>query len=1323
MLRIQYILLFLGGLFVVCLVFIAIVLLSFDNEDYRRLVTKGVKHFTGHQMTIEGPFAIELSLTPSLSAETIRFDAGPDKKVPSVTKIGKFKIQVALRHLIRGLVVIQELLLEDVIMAVVLEKDSASKNRSAFAPPGIKFPILEKVRLRNIHLDVVDKAEDRTVEIRLRQFDIDDVRDAGPLLVTGQGSVSGNEFKLDGQLGALAAMLKGAQPYPVSLNMNAAGFNLSMVGTIDDPLEGKGMKLHLSGEAGELSRFFKLLQMDVPLLGQLLFEATVTRDMSAPGLSDLHVSLTGDPRVALTVDGSVANLFSGEGANIQFAGSCSKPDLLTLLLSDAFPALKQIQASGELRDREGALVVENLEANAAAEPEMALAARGRFCLSEIVNLPTNTETDLNIKLSMPTAEWLRDHLFAWLPELAPVTAYGRLTGSLKRLSVEDMVVKAGGSGPVSVIFRGRIGQLPGGGDRTLSGMDLSASIEAQSIQLLSSGFGITLPDLGTLSLYAQIRGSSQQFQLAEIDVRTNHAGGLTVDLSGNIGFKQDTNKGFIGNLALQTRMYAPTMEAALRPLGAANLPNLTPVRARARIRGTTRTLSLEEIAISIGQSSHLQMELTGSVDQVPLIGNHPASGVRLEMSFAADSTSDLRQLTDVAIPDFGPLKVRAQIDDRNGIYGMHQLNLVIGDEKGSALTVAGRIASFLKGYDVWVDGIELAASARDFDLQPILHFLGPTWPDLGVLNGGFKIAGSPTQLEVSQANLEAASKQGLIIKATGDVRRIQTSGRKRLSGVDVALTASAPGLEIWPGWARLDLPNLGPLQITAGISDHKGSLDVNTFEIRSGSNQQPMLRLQGQIQSLGDLKQMVLETTVETVSQPCVAAFMGRPEAVSVPLAGAIRLVGESDGLRVDDFRMGATEEDGLILSAKGRLSHPHEAPTVDLELNLTATDPPAIGSMLGVSLPSFRPLQINGRMNGSLQNIQFSGKTHFGDTAIQSRVSAAFTGARPRIDARFGAASVNLEDIGIIPAPPRPNHSRDRSKTQPRKTGQLFNESPFPFDALKNVDLYMAVDARKLVAKDIALKNLDIDIQLKDGRLHIYPASMIHGGGYTAFDFIIDASGASPQIRFKFIGDDINLEEVLDTAREPLIMSGDLSLVVDMQSSGRSPREIASNLEGEFSAAIENGQIRRIIDFLSADAFNLVFAAADRRRSTTLHCLANKIQFKDGVGDIELFYLDAARVQAGAAGSINLAAETIDVYIYPRRQRRIRQSEAAVVQINGPLGRPSVRALPLSEALQVSGQLLLSLAFLPERAMGGLLGGVWSLIRNDEEETPCMYK
>jgi hypothetical protein len=869
--RIKYLLLFLAGFVVLCLVLVAVVLVTFDNDDYRRLVTRGVKFFTGYSVTIEGPFALELSAAPSLSAEAIQFHPGADSSPPPVTAIGKLQIQIALKPLLRGILLIRQLLVEDVVMAVPIEEQAEPEDgrvSTARAAPDIEIPIMESVRLRNIHLDVIDAAAGRTVKIRLRNLDIDDIRDTGPLFINGEGSVSGNDFKIDGRLGALAVILKGADPFPVALNMTSSGFELSVSGTVEDLVDGEGLALKLSGEAVELSNLFKLLQMDVPPLGHLTLEATIAHDIDAPKVSFLDVKLFGDSRVEFAANGAIANAITGEGADIQFSGSCENPDIFKMLLPEDLPALNRIRMAGKLFEAEGEIAVENLTVDADAGQGLAVTADGRIGLGDNFIQPAVSEVDMNIKLSVPSTALLKPYVIDSLPEMGPIRAQARLTGSFAQLALEDITVEAGGSGPLRVTSQGRIGRLPRAADMTVSEVDLTTSLQADNTGLLASGLGIEVPELGAVSVRTRIHGSSERFQLAEFDARTVQAKGLKIGLTGNIVFEQHKKSGLLGNMDLQAHIDAPTMGAAFVPLGISDVPHLKPFRASARVKGTTEALSLNKIALHIGQSGSLRMEVNGAVGRVPLAGGRPPSDVKLSALFHAENTSALSRVLGVSMPDLGPLKAAGRLIDRKGIIGVRDVNVLVGDEKNPTLKVTGSVASVLKDYGVAVDGIAFVVESRNLGLKSFSNLIGQPLPDVGPINGSFRLAGSPAQLAVSKTKLSTVSPQGLKLTVTGGVDRIRLDGQKPLEGVDVSLSATAPDSGALAALVDFELPDLGPVQMKASVNDGSGSLDVKTFDIRSVGGKKAYFRMQGQILRITDFKQMALQAAFETASQP-----------------------------------------------------------------------------------------------------------------------------------------------------------------------------------------------------------------------------------------------------------------------------------------------------------------------------------------------------------------------------------------------------------------------------------------------------------------------
>ena len=114
---------------------------------------------------------------------------------------------------------------------------------------------------------------------------------------------------------------------------------------------------------------------------------------------------------------------------------------------------------------------------------------------------------------------------------------------------------------------------------------------------------------------------------------------------------------------------------------------------------------------------------------------------------------------------------------------------------------------------------------------------------------------------------------------------------------------------------------------------------------------------------------------------------------------------------------------------------------------------------------------------------------------------------------------------------------------------------------------------------------------------------------------------------------------------------------------------------------------------------------------------MAARMQFENGKGAIEVLYLDTPAVRARGAGSVNLADETLDVVINPTAKKRLFKSSSPV-RIQGQLGNPSVKKVPVKEAAILAGQIFAPFVTLPARALGYL----WSLIRNDKDEnSPCI--
>ena len=847
------------------------------------------------------------------------------------------------------------------------------------------------------------------------------------MFVSGEGTIAGQAFDIDGRMGALVAMSRGEKPYPVDYTINIAGVSFSVAGTFEDYPEAEGMNLRISDEAAELADLFELLRMEAPPLGRLKFDAALVDDLTAPRMPYFNISLSGKPQIQFTANGTAANVLTGEGANIDFAGSCAIPHLLRMIKPESLTGLNLLRLSGSLQESGGVLAIEKLKMEAVSDKGAAVSAAGRIDLGEDVTALRLKNLDLELKAFYPTSDVLKPLVFDRLPEVGPVIAEGRLTGQPESVLLENLTIE-GGKGPLRILSKGRIAGKIEGKRLIATDINLSNTIKSRTTAILAQAYGEYLPELGAISADYRLRGSLDRFRIEELVLNTETAQDFKTSFTGSIIFDREKDKGLIGKLNIRAKVTAPTVQAAADPLGIGNFPDMKQLQANALISGTTMAPILKNIDLRVGDPETIQISLTGDLGRIPVSKSRVFSGV-------------------------------------------------------------------------------------------------------------------------------------------GTIE---------------------------------DLPN----------------------------------------------------------------------------------------------------------------------SPWIDLQVNAGIFDLPAFGSIIGVAMPELAPVAISGRIGGRIPEMVFDGQIHVGGTVFSTNIGTAVTEGRPHISGKIAANIVDLNDIGLFSGLP-PEEVLAAPETKSGRKKRIFSNTPLlPSELMRAFDLRFNLDADKLVGRNITIEKLNVDVELENGRLRIHPASLAYSAGFTEMDFSVDASGAVPVYTLKLAGEDIDVDDLLAYAHKPIILSGSLNLVADLRSSGTSVSNIAANLNGVFSMALENGQVWRMVNPMTQDAFDILLTAADNRTYTDMRCLIGKIDFEEGVGTIDILYMEAPKIRAKGAGQINLADETLDVVINPQRKASLIKRRSAV-RINGSLANPSASSLPLAEATELYGTIVLPFVFLPARALGYL----FSLLTNDAETTPCLIE
>ncbi len=192
--KIKIILFSLVGLIAAFVAILSFILISYTNQDYQQLLVKTVDNLSDYTLTITGPFELDFSSSPVLSASGIKLHSKTDD---SYVHIDDFRVQVSLSPLLNNTLLINDLLLEN--MRVKMQTSEGSKsfdNLFSYLP----VPIVEHAVLKNIQLTFDN--ENQSYNLDNLEIAVNDKQDQ--LEIQATGKIRTRKFNIKGFVSLLS---------------------------------------------------------------------------------------------------------------------------------------------------------------------------------------------------------------------------------------------------------------------------------------------------------------------------------------------------------------------------------------------------------------------------------------------------------------------------------------------------------------------------------------------------------------------------------------------------------------------------------------------------------------------------------------------------------------------------------------------------------------------------------------------------------------------------------------------------------------------------------------------------------------------------------------------------------------------------------------------------------------------------------------------------------------------------------------------------------------------------------------------------------------
>lgn len=292
---------------------------------------------------------------------------------------------------------------------------------------------------------------------------------------------------------------------------------------------------------------------------------------------------------------------------------------------------------------------------------------------------------------------------------------------------------------------------------------------------------------------------------------------------------------------------------------------------------------------------------------------------------------------------------------------------------------------------------------------------------------------------------------------------------------------------------------------------------------------------------------------------------------------------------------------------------------------------------------------------------LDMAGQTFAG--AVQARVhdsnlDTSFDIAgfkRPALTFQLEADRLNLDELWPAKQAARPPEAAPASAPAPKpgEAGAAGTETSFDLSPLRDINADGTVRVGELMVRGVQIQDLAGKLHLADGKATISDiAARVYEGTLAGqLSASAENSQLAVQARFK----DVSVQPLLKALAQYEALQGKGSVVLDLQSSGRSSASLRRGLDGQVEVNLRDGRFNGINVAQSLRDFKAMLGRgenaeqqADTSRSTDFSELRATLRLKQGVGSLHDMLLAAPllRITDGEPRTVNLADNAFDLVL-----------------------------------------------------------------------------
>jgi uncharacterized protein involved in outer membrane biogenesis len=698
------------------------VLLVLDDTDYKRLLIRAADTFLDTELEIAGPFSVKLSDGIQITAGDIRLSAH-DGSYMATTR--EFSTRFRVISIFSGAFEINDLELNDAYLRIN-ETDSGD----GFSPAD--FPILPivvaRAHFRNLQFEYQEAQPGTLHSFYLNELVVDDVNDAGPLAIKANGLLKEHPYELSGTLPPLADMLEADKPHPVEIVFNSEHITARLDGHVADFIKGLGLDLKLEFHAQDVQDILEIFADGIPRVGDLDATARLHGDYDSPGLDSIIVSLHRDDEVAVRVTGTVDDILTGKGLDLDISGHSSQPSVASWLVFGRLDRISTLRLETKVEAHYGRIQLHDVTATASTGDGLELSASGNAELYDSGHVFARSDTGITVKFTAPTTAAVNLLDYKGVPELGAVDGTVRLLASRDAIGLYDAEVRIGSRRGQQSFLQGSVARIGLFGEAAVTGIDLQATLRAPDVAALAKLAGYDLPPVGQGQAELHASGNLNRLRLSNVNVRVGNADAVLLTARGTADRLDLTRESLPESADFSVTLSTPQL-AELSGFLDVKLPALARTHATGKLQLRGNRLQFEPVKVDIGAADQPAIRLAGKATTLL------RKGSSIDASFDVAATDLLMAFTALKPGYLGRLKGSFSLSSMDGSWGFSEFSLTSAQTQLYQIDINGTRDNFKKTdlvnvkTAISISNPEALGKALNLDLSGI-----SAWSTKGVLS-------------------------------------------------------------------------------------------------------------------------------------------------------------------------------------------------------------------------------------------------------------------------------------------------------------------------------------------------------------------------------------------------------------------------------------------------------------------------------------------------------------------------------------------------------------------------------------------------------------